>query len=294
VLGVEYPDTLTSMNNLAVLYGKEGKFAEAEPLMTNALAVRIRVLGAEHPLTLVTMANQAFLYQLQGKYGEAQPLAAKALEVVRRVEGEEHPDTLTIMTILGLLYRGEGKFAQAEPLLLKVLEVRRRVMGPEHPDALVARYNLANLYRSEGKSTEAAALFTSVLESRRRVLGPSHPDTTAVMSLLGEVRLQQKEFDSAETLLREVRSGDEKTAAHTWRRYWSQSLLGASLAGRGKYAEAESLLVSGYRGMIERAATIPFEDRLASREAGRRIVQLYESWGKPDQAAEWRAQLQIK
>ena len=292
VLGEENPSTALSMNNLSVLYRIQGKFADAEPLMTKTLAVRRRVLGEENPITLLTMGNQAFLYQMQGKYGQAEALSTKALEVLRRVEGEENPDTLTSMTTVGLLYRSEGKFAQSEPLLIKVLELRRRVLGPEHPDALTSMHNLANLYRSEGKSTEAAALLTSVLEARRRVLGPSHPDTTAVMSLLGEVRLQQKEFDTAETLLREVRNGDAKTAVETWRRYWSQSLLGASLAGRAKYAEAEPLLVSGYQGMIERAASIPFEDRLALREAGQRIVQLYESWGKPDRAAEWREQLQ--
>ena len=32
VLGEEHPDTLISMNNLAVLYRDQGKYAQAEPL----------------------------------------------------------------------------------------------------------------------------------------------------------------------------------------------------------------------------------------------------------------------
>jgi serine/threonine protein kinase/Flp pilus assembly protein TadD len=271
-LGDENLTTVNSMNNLAVLYGKEGKFADAERLMANTLAVRNRMLGAQHPLTLMTMANQAFLYQLQGKYGEAQPLVAKALEGARRVEGEEHPDTLRIRTNQGLLYGAEGRFAQAEPILSKVLEARRRVLGPEHPDSLASGYNLANLYRSQGRSAEAAALLTSVLEARRRVLGPSNPDSVAAISLLGDIRLQRREFDSAESLLREVVMSDEKTAVTTWRRYWSQSLLGACLAAKGKFAEAEPLLLSGFQGMRQRAATIPFEERQKLQEAAQRVA----------------------
>jgi hypothetical protein len=46
--------------------------------------------------------------------------------------------------------------------------------------------------------------------------------------------------------------------------------------------------------MAQREATIPFEDRLALAQAGERIVQLYESWGKPEKAAQWRVKLQNK
>jgi hypothetical protein len=38
VLGAEHPDTLLSLKNLAALYGYQGKYAQAEPLETEALA----------------------------------------------------------------------------------------------------------------------------------------------------------------------------------------------------------------------------------------------------------------
>ena len=52
VLGPEHPDTLSSLNNLAVLYEDQGKYEQAEPLYQRALATRERVLGPEHPDTL--------------------------------------------------------------------------------------------------------------------------------------------------------------------------------------------------------------------------------------------------
>ena len=45
---------------------------------------------------------------------------------------------------------------------------------------------------------------------------------------------------------------------------------------------------------MQREATIPLEDRRVLSDAGERIVQLYESWEKPEKAAEWRERLQSK
>jgi urease accessory protein UreF len=68
-------------------------------------------------------------------------------------------------------------------------------------------------------------------------------------------------------------------------------MLGGSLAGQQKYAEAESLLLSGYRGLIQRENTVPRENRSEILQAGERIVQLYQDLGKPEKAAEWQAKL---
>ena len=40
VLGAEHPDTLVSVNDLAGLYEREGRYEEAEPLNVRALAAR--------------------------------------------------------------------------------------------------------------------------------------------------------------------------------------------------------------------------------------------------------------
>ncbi|HEY1341859.1 MAG TPA: hypothetical protein VGF59_30310, partial [Bryobacteraceae bacterium] len=41
----------------------------------------------------------------------------------------------------------------------------------------------------------------------------------------------------------------------------AQSMLGASLAGLGRYIEAEPLLTAGYQGMLDRQSSIPAEYR---------------------------------
>jgi len=73
VLGLEHPDTLGSMNNLALLLANQGKYDEAEPICQQTLQLREKVLGLEHPDTLISMNNLALLLDNQGKYNEAEP-----------------------------------------------------------------------------------------------------------------------------------------------------------------------------------------------------------------------------
>jgi tetratricopeptide (TPR) repeat protein/predicted Ser/Thr protein kinase len=294
VLGAEHPDTLFSMKNLGMLYRNDGKYAQAEPLSTEVLEITRHVRGEAHPETLSSMSNLAALHQSLGKYEQAELLFAKVLGVRRRVLGEEHPDTLSSMRELAVLNQRQSKYAEAEALLNKVLEVRRRVLGAEHPDTIETMYYLGALYRRQSKYALAEPLWAKALEVRRRVLRPQHPDTTEVMISLGEMQLSQQRYADSETLLREGLNGWEKARPDGWKRFYSQGLLGATLAGQKRYAEAEPLLVSGYQGMMNRQAGIPSDSRRALVEAGERIVQLYESWGKPEKAAEWREKLQIK
>jgi hypothetical protein len=49
VLGEEHPDTLTSMNNLAITWKQQSRDEEAIKLMSKCVQLRTRVLGADHP-----------------------------------------------------------------------------------------------------------------------------------------------------------------------------------------------------------------------------------------------------
>jgi len=69
-------------------------------------------------------------------------------------------------------------------------------------------------------------------------------------------------------------------------------MLGASLAGQGKYADSEPLLLAGYEGLIKRLPTIPVVYRFNVEYAGAWIVEMYQDWGKLEKAADWAQNLQ--
>jgi eukaryotic-like serine/threonine-protein kinase len=292
VLGEEHPRTLTSMNDLAVTYSRAGKYAQAEVLQAKALEIRRRVQGEEHPETLTSMFNLARAYSREGKHAQAEALQVHVLEIQRRVLGEEHPDTLVNMNNLATTYSSEGRYAQAEELQAKVLEVARRVLGEEHPTTLSSMHNIAVLYRRQARHAEAEPVDMKVLEIQRRVLGLQHPDTTDTVASLGELWLAEHRYTEAAPLLREALNTLQQASTDSWQRYYLESLLGATLAGQKRYADAEPLLLSGYAGMIQRKATIPASSNSNLTQACEWIVQLYREWGQPDKAAEWKAKLE--
>jgi len=292
-LGEDHPDTLQSMNNMSVLYLQQGEAPRAEPLFEHILEVRRRILGEENPDTLISMNNLAAVYRTEGKYAQAEPLVVKSLAIKRRVLGEIHHSTAMAWNNLAAVYRLEGRLAEAEPLQLKAVEVWRAVNGDEGPETLTSMNGLAMLYQAERRYAEAEAVWTKVLEVQRRILGPKHPNTLDVMASLGEVEIQQQKYAPAEPLVREALVSWE-AAPNSWRRYYGQALVGASLLGQERYAEAEPLLLSGYQGLLDRQSAIPAATRRSVSEAGMRIVQLYEDWGQPEKAREWEEKVRGK
>jgi eukaryotic-like serine/threonine-protein kinase len=288
VSGPEHPNTLNSMNNLAVVYQAQGKYALAEVLHGQTLEIRRRVLGPEHPLTLSSMNNLAVLYQQQGKGAQAEALHRQILEIRRRVLGPEHPLTLRSMGNLAGVYADQSKYAQAEALFSQTLEIRRRVLGPDHPETLFNLSDVAFLYQRQGKYGLAETYAAQALAGRRHTLGPEHTDTIASAADLALAYLSQGKFAESEPLAREALEFDRRKQPDVWQRYRSQGLLGASLAGQKKYAEAERLLLEGYRGMLARKDRIGVPDWYHLERAREWIVQLYQAWGKPTEAAEWR------
>ena len=76
-----------------------------------------------------------------------------------------------------------------------------------------------------------------------------------------------------------------KLPAGHWRTASTQIGLGTCLTRVGRYEEAERLLIEGYAGMKESLGTA-HSRTLGARDA---LIELYESWDKPEKAAELRS-----
>jgi len=288
VLGPEHPDTLASMNNLAADYYPQGKYALAEALDGQTVEIKRRVLGLEHPDTLKSMNNLAVLYVMDGKYAQGETLDREVLEARRRVLGPEHPDTLSSMNNLAEDYADQGQYAQAEALDSQTLEIERRALGPDHPDTLGTVSGLAFICQREGKFALAETYAAQTLAARRRVLASDDTDTMASAADLALAYVSQAKFAQSEPLAREAVEFDRKKQPDDWQTFRAETLLGASLAGQRKYAEAEPLLLGGYQGMAARKDRMGVPDWYHLYRARDWLVQLYQAWVKPGKAAEWK------
>jgi serine/threonine protein kinase/Tfp pilus assembly protein PilF len=285
--GAEGPQTLVAANNLAVVLAEEGKLEEAAELYRQTLQTRMRLLGADHPDTVLSAHNLGAVLQSSGRLAEAEPLLRQNLEARRRVLGPEHFETLQSLNSLAGLLKDRGKLDEAERLLQEGLSASRRVLGPDHPDTLRTMNNLAGALEQAGKRTEAETLAREALTRGRRVLPPDHPSLLGALGVLGAVLNEAGKPQESETLLRECLAGRRKTLpAHHWRTAQTEVLLGTALMAQQRYAEAEPLL----RGAAEVLRAGPGVPESQRRKALDQLIQLYEAWGRSDDAAFWRRQ----
>jgi hypothetical protein len=150
--------------------------------------------------------------------------------------------------------------------------------------------NLAGAYELTGRLPEAEFLRRQILAVRRRQIAADNPVIAYDLARLGGCLLLQERALEAESILRECLPIREQKTPDSWTRFDVQSLLGGALLGQKKYADAEPLLLSGYEGMKQREAKLRFFERKHMTDALDRLVRLYDAWGKPDEAAKWRAE----
>ncbi len=88
--GEQDPRLATSLNNLALLYQAQGKYAQAEPLYQRALAIREKALGPEHPKVATVLENYAALLHKLNRDAEADKMEARA-QAIRAKHAQEIP-----------------------------------------------------------------------------------------------------------------------------------------------------------------------------------------------------------
>ncbi len=74
------------LNNLALLYHTQGRYAEAEPLYKRSLAIREKALGLDHPDVALSFENYAALLRQTARADEAERMEARAKAIRAKSE----------------------------------------------------------------------------------------------------------------------------------------------------------------------------------------------------------------
>jgi tetratricopeptide (TPR) repeat protein/tRNA A-37 threonylcarbamoyl transferase component Bud32 len=291
-LGANHPETLASKNNLAMLYHDQGKYERAEPLFKEVLDARTAKLGPDHPSTLLSKNNLARLYRAQGRSDRAEPLYKEVLDARTAKLGPDHPNTLQSKYGLAVVYQQQGKYGQAEPLFREAVEGARKQIGIAHPHAQLYVRSLAECYEKMAQPARGEPLLRELADFWKQKAEEDSPQYAEQLAALGANLLLQKKGAEAEAALRPALAIRQQKEPDAWTTFHTQSLLGGALLLQQKHAEAEPLLVQGYEGMKQREAKIDPKSKARLIEALERLVQLYDAWGKKDQADTWRKKLE--
>ena len=179
-------DLAYSLDRLARIYKKQGRYREALPLYRQALKIREQQLGSDHPDVASSLYMLAGMYHSHGRYVEADPLYLLALKIFEQQLGTDHPDVATSLNNLAALYQAQGRYGEAEPLYQRSLQIREQQLGTDHPDVATSLNNLASLYDDQGRYGEAEPLYIRALEIGVKTLPAEHP----------KIALRQDNFSS--------------------------------------------------------------------------------------------------
>ena len=265
-------------------------------------------------------------YLRLGQYADAEPMLRSAIRLATDRDGEDGPDLPPALAALGVLRQERGDLAEAEALYRRALAAARRLRagtepGPEETDILS---NLALLLQERNELGEAEKLMREILSNDRRALGPRHVNLAIDLNNLGMLLVRRGRFAESEPFLQEAVGIFEK-ADHAG---LAPALgnLGEALTGSGRYTEAEPVLARavslgadrlGERSQdlakvrVKYAACLLELKRYEAAEGQalaalpilraslgdrhewtqrtvRLLVDLYEAWGKPDEARRYR------
>ena len=159
----------------------------------------------------------------------------------------------------------------------------RRELGPDHPEVGGRALSLAYWLTEEGKFDEAGLLVEEAMAIRRKALGPDHPQVGGTLTVKANLMLATQRTKKPRTRGRSETNPLASLPADSWQVAAAMNAEGAALVGLGHFEQAEPLLVHS----LDALGRHRFRD---STRGKHRLVELYEAWGKPEQAtkAGWR------
>lgn len=312
------------LTRLASLNAEFGQKSDTLAVHKQAIAIWERLARdnpevLEHQIGLAeSLISLAGFHKQMGQLAEALAAHQQALGIRERL-AREHP-TVTVKQVqlavsynnIAVCYRDAGKFAEAalaydQAVLLLEKNIRENPSEKTYLEILtVTQWHAAPVYLANQQPEKASAVLEDLVNRAKSVAGDkpfmdlindavklrakTPPNDPGLAILLGDLSfslLQEKKFARAEPYLRECLEIRKSSVPNDWIYFSTQSMLGSALAGQGKHAEAEPLLLAGYEGIQQRVGTIPEDAPDPLGAARRRIIDFYTAWNKPEQVVAW-------
>lgn len=272
-----------TLSNLAGVLWQKEQLDEAEKLYREALAIDRKVLGNENPAIAAFLNDLGLVMRQKGRLNDAEKFLLEALALDRKLQGNEHPDVARVLYNLAAILREMKKLDEAEKFAREALAMDRKLLGNEHPDVGIALNHLGNILRDKGQLDEAENLYREAMTIDRKVLGNEHPLVLNDLTRLGDLLLLKGDSQNAISMANEVlKIPTEKLPENDRIRARAESIVGAALTKQKRYEEAEPELIDAYKILA-----VP-EKKSGDDKTLKRIIDLYQAWGKSEKADEYR------
>jgi serine/threonine protein kinase len=260
-LGGEHPETLRIRVDLGEALRGARRPVEAIEALEPARKVMLRDRPETDPGRLVALSQVALAQLEAGRYQEA-IAGLESLRAIRRRLGPNLPETLQISGALATAYRLSGQMAQGRALALETLTAIER-SGLSEPVFQRAVSNLLDTLESGEAADEADRWRAKLVTATKRSAGERSAAAAQALaewtrSLLRRNRWEEAESQAAEALsIREDLVKKPGSRVEAWQVGSIRSMLGRAILGRGRAAEAETLLVAAHAELLRLEPSLP-------------------------------------
>jgi len=231
-------DRAATMLNLGTVLRVEARYAEAEPLLAEALWTMEAESGPASLDCARAASALGALYEAWGKPVAAEPLALRAWQILERDPTLTENDRGAGLILLAAVYVKQNRDAEAEALLRRVaeggqgrlavrayndlaasaihggdfdrarmfveraLEMAPGVLPENHPIRAAALNNLAQICRFQGRYPDAERNYRAAIAIWESTVGPRHPDTAKGLLNLAALNHERGRESAAEQLYR--------------------------------------------------------------------------------------------
>jgi tetratricopeptide (TPR) repeat protein len=231
----------TALYGFGVLLARQGRYADAQKNLREALQRQQSLYGAVYPDVARTLKDLAQAVEDGGDLNAALPLMQSAVAMQRQLRGNEpHPDLAEALNDLAVLYQLRGDYADSEKFYLESMAMKRRLYGDKHPEIANALGNLASAMQDKGDLARAEPLYRQALDMWRALVGETHPEVANALQNLAS--LQYDRGDTRDAL------ANQREALATYRKVFPQdhptvalelNRMGFWLTMAGDYDEAD-------------------------------------------------------
>ncbi|MEP6620451.1 MAG: serine/threonine-protein kinase [bacterium] len=181
-----------------------GAYAEARPVLEEALALREQALGPDHPDVATSLVDLAALMSAVEAEDKAIPLLQRALAMRTRAFGARDSRTADALFALASAMHVSGDYRGAKPLFERWFSI---IQG-EPPQVTPARAqqlsDFAEMLAISGQYERAEALTRNALALERELYGPTHFRVATELSRLGAILADRNLHAAADSSLRQA------------------------------------------------------------------------------------------
>jgi len=199
-IGAPDIDIADSLDALGRIDRLKADFANAEPAIRKAVAIRRANLPKDDPLLIESLDNLGNVLSDKGDFQAAEGSFRDAYELAERHFGKESPETARYLDDYAQDVDNLGHRPQAEALYRRALQIREARLGPDDPDLAISLINLGTFLDNQGNYAEAVPMIERADKIRRRVFGPEHPLTASAKIALAGVYQSVARLDDAQKL----------------------------------------------------------------------------------------------